>query len=79
MCILFSESIPDAFRVYQLDIMDKLIRYVGGYNRWVHIVYEPEDQGLEAVEALDKFDFSMTTIMKKLNPHSNLYMIEEAV
>ena len=68
MCVLFSESIPDIFRVYQLDIMDKLIKYVGGYNRWVHIVYEPEDQGLEAVEALDKFDFFYDNNHKKVEP-----------
>ena len=68
MCILFSESIPDTFRVYQLDVMDKLIDYVGGYNRWVHIVYEPEDQALEAVEALDKFDFFYDNNHEKVEP-----------
>ena len=68
MCILFSESIPSDFRVYQLDIMDKLIDYVGGYNRWVHIVYEPEDQGLEAVDALDKFDFFYDNNSEKVEP-----------
>ena len=68
MCILFSESIPNTYRVYQLDIMDKLIDYVGGYNRWVHIVYEPEDQGLEAVDALDKFDFFYDNNSQKVEP-----------
>ena len=68
MCILFSESIPNTYRVYQLDIMDKLIDYVGGYNRWVHIVYEPEDQGLEAVDALDKFDFFYDNNSEKVEP-----------
>jgi len=66
MCVLFSESIPDIFRVYQLDVMEKLIDYVGGYDRWVHIVYEPEDQGLEAVDALDKFDFFYDNNNKKV-------------
>ena len=68
MCVLFSESIPSDFRVYQLDVMQKLIDYVGGYNRWVHIVYEPEDQGLEAVDALDKFDFFYDNNSKKVEP-----------
>ena len=68
ICILFSESIPSDFRVYQLDIMEKLIDYVGGYHRWVHIVYEPEDQALEAVDALDKFDFFYDNNHKKVEP-----------
>ena len=68
MCILFSESIPDVFRVYQLDIMEKLIDYVGGYDRWVHIVYEPEDQALEALDALDKFDFFYDNNHEKVEP-----------
>ena len=68
ICILFSESIPSDFRVYQLDIMQKLIDYVGGYHRWVHIVYEPEDQALEAVDALDKFDFFYDNNHEKVEP-----------
>ena len=68
MCVLFSESIPSDFRVYQLDIMEKLIDYLGGYDRWVHIVYEPEDQALEAVDALDKFDFFYDNNHEKVEP-----------
>ena len=33
ICILFSESIPSDFRVYHLDVMEKLFDYVGGYHR----------------------------------------------
>ena len=68
ICILFSESIPSDFRVYHLDVMEKLFDYVGGYHRWVHIIYEPVDQGLEAVDALDKFDFFYDNNHKKVEP-----------
>ena len=68
MCVLFSENIPDDFRVYQIDIMEKLIDYVGGYDRWVHIVYKPDDQGREAVDALDKFDFFYDNNHEKVQP-----------
>ena len=68
ICILFSESISSDFRVYHLDVMEKLFDYVGGYHRWVHIIYEPEDQALEAVDALDKFDFFYDNNHKKVEP-----------
>ncbi len=68
MCVLFSENIPDDFRVYQIDIMEKLIDYVGGYDRWVHIVYKSDDLGLEAVDALDKFDFFYDNNHEKVEP-----------
>jgi len=68
MCILYSESIPNDLRVYQSDIMNKLIKYVGGYDRWTHIMYEPDDQALEAIDALDKFDFFYDNNGQRIEP-----------
>ena len=68
MCILFTESIQNEWRIYHLDVMDKLIKYVGGYDRWTHIVYEPDDEGFEALDALDKFDFFYNNDSQKIEP-----------
>jgi hypothetical protein len=32
-CLLWSDSIPENFREYQIEVMNKLIDYVGGYDR----------------------------------------------
>ena len=36
-CYLFSAEIPDDLRRYHADVHQKLIDYVGGYDRYVHL------------------------------------------
>ncbi|MGA1551423.1 MAG: hypothetical protein ACO38A_04990, partial [Ilumatobacteraceae bacterium] len=56
-CYLFSAEIPDDFRRYHADVHQKLIDYVGGYDRYVHITYEVEGDNTEALEILDQFGY----------------------
>lgn len=54
-CYLFSAEIPDDLRRYHADVHQKLIDYVGGYDRYVHITYEVDGDNNEALEVLDQF------------------------
>ena len=54
-CYLFSAEIPDELRRYHTDVHQKLIDYVGGYDRYVHITYEIEGDNAEALEVLDQY------------------------
>jgi len=56
-CLLWSDSIPQDFREYQLEVMNMLIDYVGGYDRWVHVIYEIEADNTELLNALDQFGY----------------------
>jgi hypothetical protein len=37
--------------------MNKLIDYVAGYDRWVHVIYEIEADNTELLNALDQFGY----------------------
>ncbi len=56
-CYLFSAEIPDDLRRYHADVHQKLIDYVGGYDRYIHITYEVEGDNTEALEILDQFGY----------------------
>ena len=56
-CYLFSAEIPDDLRRYHADLHQKLIDYVGGYDRYVHITYELEGDNAEALEVLDQLGY----------------------
>jgi len=56
-CLLWSDSIPENLREYQIEVMNKLIDYVGGYDRWVHVIYEIEADNTELLNALDQFGY----------------------
>jgi len=56
-CLLWSDSIPENFREYQIEVMNKLIDYVGGYDRWVHVIYKNEADNTELLNALDQFGY----------------------
>jgi len=71
-CYLFSAEIPDDFRRYHADVHQKLIDYVGGYDRYVHITYEVEGDNSEALEALDQFDYFVDNDGQPVDPSIDL-------
>ncbi len=49
---LFSETIPEDFIAQHAQIHDLLVDTVGGYDRYVHIVYNLDDPNTESLRAL---------------------------
>ncbi|MGA1753834.1 MAG: hypothetical protein ACO395_10870, partial [Pontimonas sp.] len=71
-CYLFSAEIPDDFRRYHADVHQKLIDYVGGYDRYVHITYEVEGDNTEALEVLDQFGYFYNNNGQPVEPSIDL-------
>jgi hypothetical protein len=71
-CYLFSAEIPDDLRRYHADVHQKLIDYVGGYDRYVHIIYEVEGDNSEALEALNQFDYFYDNNGQRVDPSIDL-------
>ncbi len=71
-CYLFSAEIPDELRRYHADVHQKLIDYVGGYDRYIHITYEVEGDNTEALEVLDQFGYFYDNSGQPVEPSIDL-------
>lgn len=56
-CYAFTSSVPESLRTYHADIHQRMIDYVGGYDRYVHVLYEPGDPGDELADVLQQFEY----------------------
>ena len=67
-CYLFSAEISDDLRRYHADVHQKLIGYVGGYDRYVHITYEVDGDNSEALAALNQFEYFYDNNGRQVEP-----------
>lgn len=57
-CYVFTDSIPKDLRRYHEEVHQKLIDYVGGYDRYVHILWDPADDLDEARSTLQELQWT---------------------